>query len=130
MKQPPIPRVANHGRTTVGQTEERPPSTTPNREENAQAQPLSRVALFEQKMAAIYADVQSRSCKASEATDRVVEAVLARSAGRFTARGRAGLEAYIRKACAYDRRLRCSLTPSRRSEPAPRTSGRINKAHN
>lgn len=70
---------------------------------------LSRVALFEQRMTEIYDDVQSGRCSTEEAIDRVVEAVLARSSGRFTARGQAGLEAHVREACKSDPRLRSAL---------------------
>jgi hypothetical protein len=70
---------------------------------------LSREALYEQRMAEIYEDVQSGRCGFEEATDRVVEAILACSGDWFTDRGRVEFEAHVRQSCATDPRLRKAL---------------------
>lgn len=70
---------------------------------------LSRQALYLQRMDEIYADVQAGRCDFEAAIERVVEAAVARSYDRFTARGREVLAARLRKECQEDPQLRRTL---------------------
>jgi hypothetical protein len=70
---------------------------------------LSRQALYLQRMNEIYDDVQAGRCNFDEATDRVVEAIVARTNDWFTQRGRTELAATVRESCARDPRLRKAL---------------------
>ena len=70
---------------------------------------LSRQALYERRMDEIYSDVQDGRCDFDEATDRVVEAILARTEDTFTQKGREQLALKVRAACANDPRLSKAL---------------------
>lgn len=70
---------------------------------------LSRQALYEQRMDEIYSDVQAGRCDFDEATDRVVQAILARTDDTFTQKGREQLAVKVRSACANDPRLSKAL---------------------
>lgn len=70
---------------------------------------LSRQALYERRMDEIYRDVQAGRCDFDEATDRVVEAILARTEDAFTQKGREQLALKVRSACANDPKLSKAL---------------------
>jgi hypothetical protein len=70
---------------------------------------LSRSALYEQRMKAIYDDVHAGRCSFEEAIDRVVEAALALTTDWFTPKGRAEAAALVRQRCTSDPRLRKAL---------------------
>jgi hypothetical protein len=70
---------------------------------------LSRQALYEERMNEIYADVQAGRCDFEVATERVVDAIIARTNDWFTPRGREELAAKVRQACAQNPRLRSTL---------------------
>lgn len=70
---------------------------------------LSREALYSQRMEEIYQDAQAGRCSFEEATDRVVEAIIARTNDWFTPQGRQELETRVRRACANDPRLSKAL---------------------
>lgn len=70
---------------------------------------LSRQALYEQRMDEIYRDVHAGRCDFDNATDRVVEAIIARTDNTFTPKGRAALALKVRLACAEDPRLSRAL---------------------
>jgi hypothetical protein len=85
-------------------------TTTPNDADNIHSGvQLSREALYEQRVQEVYEDVQAGRCTFEEATDRVVEALVAKIGHRFTPRGREGLAAHVRAQCAKNPMLRKTL---------------------
>jgi hypothetical protein len=70
---------------------------------------LSRDALYEQRMKAIYDDVHAGRCSFDEAVDRVVEASLALTTDWFTPKGRVEAAALVRERWTSDPRLRKAL---------------------